>query len=132
MSTLRNKVQLVGNLGEAPKVTVFESGKKVARFSLATNESYKNSSGEKVTSTQWHSCVAWGKTADIVEKFLDKGKEVAIDGKLNYRSFTDDNGMERKVTEIVCDELLLLGNKPVAEPTPTTKKASKKKAPVTA
>ena len=87
MSTLRNKVQLIGNLGNAPEIITLESGKKLAKFSLATNENYKNAKGEKVTDTQWHNIVAWNKTAEIIEKYLEKGNEVAIEGKLTSRSY---------------------------------------------
>nr|WP_298990430.1 single-stranded DNA-binding protein [uncultured Polaribacter sp.] len=110
MSTLRNKVQLIGNLGNAPEIITLESGKKLAKFSLATNENYKNAKGEKVTDTQWHNIVAWNKTADIIEKYLEKGKEVAIEGKLTSRSYETKEGDKRYVTEIVCNELLMLGN----------------------
>ena len=82
MNSLRNKVQLIGNLGNDPEIINLESGKTLAKFSVATNESYKNASGEKVTDTQWHNVVAWGKTAQIIEKYVTKGKEVAIEGKL--------------------------------------------------
>lgn len=109
MSTLRNKVQLIGNVGQEPTITDLESGKKVAKISLATNESYKNNSGEKVTDTQWHNLVAWGKTAEIVEKYVSKGKEIAIDGKLTSRSYDDKEGNKRYVTEVVVSEILLLG-----------------------
>jgi single-strand DNA-binding protein len=111
MSTLRNKVQLVGNLGNDPEIITLESGKKLAKFSIATNETYKNSQGEKVTDTQWHTVIAWNKTADIVEKYLEKGKEVALDGKITYRSYEDKDGEKRYVTEIIVNEILLLGNK---------------------
>ena len=70
MNTLRNKVQLIGNLGNDPEIITLESGKKLAKFSIATNESYKNSLGEKITDTQWHNVVAWNKTAEIIEKYL--------------------------------------------------------------
>ena len=110
MSTLRNKVQLIGNLGNAPEIITLESGKKLAKFSLATNENYKNAKIEKVTDTQWHNIVAWNKTAEIIEKYLEKGKEVAIQGKLTSRSYETKEGDKRYVTEIVCNELLLLGN----------------------
>ncbi|EPR72220.1 MULTISPECIES: single-stranded DNA-binding protein [Winogradskyella] len=109
MNTLKNKVQLIGNLGQDPEITNFESGKILAKFSIATNESYKNAQGEKVTDTQWHNVVAWGKTAQIVEKFITKGKEVAIEGKLTSRSWEDKDGMKRYITEVVCSELLMLG-----------------------
>ena len=109
MNTLKNKVQLIGNLGNDPEITNFESGKILAKFSIATNDSYKNAQGEKVTDTQWHNVVAWGKTAQIVEKYITKGKEVAIEGKLTSRSWEDKDGIKRYVTEVVCNELLMLG-----------------------
>ncbi|MCK5401950.1 MAG: single-stranded DNA-binding protein [Flavobacteriaceae bacterium] len=111
MNTLRNKVQLIGNLGNDPEIINLESGKTLAKFSIATNESYKNASGEKVTDTQWHNVVAWGKTAEIIEKYVTKGKEVAIEGKLTTRSYETKEGEKRYVTEVVCNELLMLGNK---------------------
>ena len=113
MYALKNKVQLIGNLGNAPEVKTLESGKKMARFSVATNESYRNAKGEKVTATQWHNLIAWGKVAEIVEKFLTKGKEVAIEGKLINRSYNDKEGNKKYVTEIQVNELLLLGAKAV-------------------
>lgn len=109
MTTLRNTVQLIGNVGNAPEIVTLESGKKLAKFSLATNETYKNAKGEKVTDTQWHNIVAWGKTAELVENYVPKGKEVGIEGKLTSRSYEDKEGVKRYVTEIVCNELLLLG-----------------------
>lgn len=109
MNTLRNKVQLIGNLGKDPEIINLESGKTLAKFAIATNESYKNAQGEKVTDTQWHNIVAWGKTAQIVEKYVGKGKEVAIEGKLTTRSWEDKDGMKRYITEVVCSELLMLG-----------------------
>ena len=109
MNTLRNKVQLIGNLGNDPEIINLESGKTLAKFSIATNESYKNAQGEKVTDTQWHNIVAWGKTAQIVEKFVTKGKEVAIEGKLTTRAWEDKDGVKRYTTEVVCNELLMLG-----------------------
>ena len=111
MNTLRNKVQLIGNLGNDPEIINLESGKTLAKFSVATNESYKNASGEKVTDTQWHNVVAWGKTAEIIEKYVTKGKEIAIEGKLTSRSYETKEGEKRYVTEVVCNELLMLGNK---------------------
>ena len=111
MYALKNKVQFIGNLGNAPEVRTLESGKKMARFSVATNENYRNAKGEKVTETQWHNLVAWGKVAEIVEKFLTKGKEVAIEGKLVNRSYNDKEGNKKYVTEIQVNELLMLGVK---------------------
>jgi len=109
MNTLRNKVQLIGNLGNDPEIINLESGKMLAKFSIATNENYKNSKGEKITDTQWHNVVAWGKTAEIIEKYVTKGKEVAIEGKLTSRSYETKEGDKRYVTEVVCNELLMLG-----------------------
>jgi len=111
MSTLRNKVQLIGNLGNAPEVIPLESGKKLVKFSMATNENYKNNQGEKVTNTQWHNIIAWNKTAEIIENYVTKGSEVAIDGKLTSRSYEDTEGNKRFITEVVCNEIVLLGNK---------------------
>ncbi|GAA3559160.1 single-stranded DNA-binding protein [Snuella lapsa] len=109
MNTLRNKVQLIGNLGNDPEIINLESGKMLAKFTIATNEHYKNAKGEKITETQWHNIVAWGKTAEIIEKYVSKGKEVAIEGKLTSRRYDDKNGDKRYITEIVCNELLMLG-----------------------
>ena len=111
MYALKNKVQLIGNLGNGPEVKTLESGKKMARFSVATNEVYRNAKGEKVTETQWHRVVAWGKLAEIAEKYLDKGKEIAIEGKLVNRSYTDKDGNKKYVTEVQLSELLMLGVK---------------------
>lgn len=110
MSTLKNKVQLIGNVGQEPTITNLESGKKVARLSLATNENYKNGKGEKKTDTNWHTVIAWGKTADIIEKYVTKGKEIAIEGKLTSRSYEDKEGVKRYVTEVIVNEILLLSN----------------------
>ncbi len=115
MYALKNKVQLIGNLGNAPEVRNTESGKKLVRFSVATNESYRNAKGEKVTETQWHNIIAWGKLAEIAEKYLAKGTEVAIEGKLTSRTYTDKEGNKKYITEIQANELLMLGsNKAVA------------------
>jgi single-strand DNA-binding protein len=111
MYALKNKVQLIGNLGNNPEVRTIESGKKMARFSIATNETYRNAKGEKVTETQWHNIIAWGKVADIAEQFLSKGSEVAIEGKLVNRNYTDKEGNKRFITEIVVNEILMLGDK---------------------
>ena len=111
INALKNRVQLIGNLGNNPEIITLESGKKLAKFAIATNETYKNANGEKITDTQWHNIVAWNKTAEIIEKYLEKGKEVMIEGKLTSRSFEDKEGNKRYVTEVVCNELLMLGNK---------------------
>ncbi len=108
MSSIQNHVQLIGNLGDDPTVTNLESGKKVARLSLATNENYKDKDGEKQTETYWHTIVAWGKTAEIIEKYATKGKKIAIAGKLKTRSYTDNDGNQKYTTEVVASEILLL------------------------
>ena len=109
MNALKNKVQLIGNLGNDPEIIAMENGSKLAKFSMATNESYKNANGERVTETQWHNIVAWGKTAEIAENYLVKGKEIAIEGKLTSRSYETKDGDKRYITEIRCTELLMLG-----------------------
>ncbi|MDA8728669.1 single-stranded DNA-binding protein [Flavicella sp.] len=111
MSNLRNKVILIGHLGNDPEVKDLESGTKVANFSLATNDYYKDPQGERVENTQWHYLVAWNKTAEILEKYVKKGQEVAIEGKLTNRSYDDKEGNKRYVTEVVVNELVLLGKK---------------------
>ena len=113
MYALRNKVQLIGHLGGKPEVKNTENGKKLARFSMATNEVYRNASGQKVTDTQWHQVVVWGKLAEIAEKYLEKGKEIALEGKLVNRGYTDKEGTKRYITEVQASELLLLGVKGV-------------------
>jgi single-strand DNA-binding protein len=109
MNALRNKVQLIGNLGNDPEITTLESGKKRAKLTIATNETYKNDSGEKITDTQWHNVVAWGNNAEVIEKYVTKGTQIAIEGKLTHRSYEDKNGEKKYFTEIVANELLLLG-----------------------
>ena len=111
MNNLRNKVQLIGNLGSDPEVKHLESGKVQAKISIATNENYTNKEGEKITDTQWHNLVAWGKTAEIAEKYLKKGSEIAIEGKLSNRSYEDKEGVKKYVTEVVLNEILMLGSK---------------------
>lgn len=111
MSNLKNNVRLMGNLGAAPEIKNIADNKKLAKFSLATNEIYKNEKGEKVTETYWHNIVVWGKLAGIAEKYLQKGSEVAVEGKLTNRSYTDKEGNKRYVTEILASEILMLGGK---------------------
>jgi single-strand DNA-binding protein len=111
MNSLRNRVVLIGHLGSSPESKTLESGKSLTRFSLATTESYKNEKGEKISETQWHNLVAWGKVAEIASKFLDKGKEVAVEGKLVSRNYSDKEGIKRYITEIVVNDLLLIGSK---------------------
>jgi single-strand DNA-binding protein len=111
MYALKNKVQLIGNLGNAPEIKNTDSGKKVARFSMATNDSYKKENGERVTETQWHNLVAWGKVAELAEQYLNKGSEIAIEGKITHRDYTDKDGIKRYITEVVVNEILLLDKK---------------------
>jgi len=114
MYALKNKVQLIGNVGNTVEIKNTESGKKLARFSIATNESYRNTKGEKVTETTWHNVVAWGKVAEIAEKYLQKGTEVALEGKLTNKSYNDKEGNKKYIYEVQVNELLLLGGKAVA------------------
>jgi single-strand DNA-binding protein len=109
MKSLRNSVQLIGRLGKDPEVKSFEKSKK-ASFSIATTDTYKNQKGEKVEDTQWHNIVIWGKLAGIAEKYLKKGQEVAIEGKLVHRVY-ETNGEKRYVTEINVNDLVMLGGK---------------------
>ena len=111
MYALKNKVQLIGYVGNQPEIRNTENGKKLARFSVATNEVYRNTKGDKVTETQWHNLVAWGKVAELTEKYLGKGSEVAIEGKLINRSYTDKEGNKKYTTEVLVNEVLLLGAK---------------------
>ena len=109
MKSLRNSVHLIGRLGKDPEVKTFNEKKK-ASFSIATSDTYKNQKGEKVEDTQWHNVVVWGKLAGVAEKYLKKGNEVAIEGKLVHRVF-ETNGEKRFFTEISVNDLVMLGSK---------------------
>ena len=109
MNAMKNKVQLIGHVGQDPEIKTFDGGKKVANITIATNDYYINDKGEKVEQTEWHRVTAWGKVADIIEKYVDKGKEVAIEGKLTHRSYDDKDGTKRYITEVVVNDILLLG-----------------------
>ena len=111
MFTIKNKVQLIGHLGNAPELINTENGKKLAKFSIATNESYRTVTGEKITETQWHYVVAWGKVAGIAEKFLKKGTEIAIEGKLVNRNYLDKEGTKKYITEVQVSEILFFGSR---------------------
>ena len=106
---MKNSVQLIGHVGQDPEIKNLEGGKKLANITLATNEVYYRDNGDKVEKTEWHRISAWGKTAEIIERFVTKGKEIAIEGKLTHRSYEDVDGNKRFVTEVVANELLLLG-----------------------
>ena len=109
MKSLRNSVQLIGRLGKDPEVKTFGEKKK-ASFSIATTDSYKNAKGEKVEDTQWHNIVIWGSLAGVAEKYLKKGQEVCVEGKLVHRDY-ETGGVKKYITEINVNDLVLLGNK---------------------
>ena len=111
MNALRNKVSLIGRLGAQPELVTFESGRTLARFSIATNESYKDKSGAWQDQTQWHNIIAWGKTANLVGKILSKGQEVIVQGRLVNKSYETKSGEKRYSTEIEMNEFLALGTK---------------------
>lgn len=106
-----NKVMLIGNLGKDPEVRYMEGGVAVANFTLATNESYKDKAGNKVDQTEWHNIVVWRGLAETAEKFLKKGMQVYIEGKLRSRNWNDKEGNKHYMTEVVGDNLVILGRK---------------------
>ncbi len=110
MNALRNKVQLIGRLGQDPDIKTLDSGKKVAHFTMATNENFKSADGTKTEETTWHSIVAWNGLAELASNYLKKGREVCIEGRISYRSYTDKNGLPKSVTEIVASDLVLLSS----------------------
>ena len=110
MNALRNKVQLIGRLGQDPDIKTLDSGKKVAHFTMATNENFKSADGTKTEETTWHSIVAWNGLAELASKYLKKGREVCIEGRISYRSYTDKSGLPKSVTEIVASDLVLLSS----------------------
>ncbi len=120
MNTVKNFVQLVGNLGRKPEVRHLESGKSVAKFSLATSDYFISKTGEKVQDTQWHNVIAWSKNAHFAEKELDKGVEVAIKGRIVYKMYDDKNGIRRTITEIVAEEIELVPKHSIAATQETT------------
>lgn len=111
MKTLRNSVQLIGRLGKDPEVKTFGDNKKKASLSIATTDSYKNAKGEKVEDTQWHNLVIWGSLAGVAEKYLKKGQEIAVEGKLVHRAYETNAGEKRYITEINVNDLVMLGSK---------------------
>jgi single-strand DNA-binding protein len=115
MNSLRNNVKLIGHLGQDPEVRQLEKGNKVASFSLATGDVYTDKEGKKKEQTEWHNIVAWGNLAELCEKYLKKGREVAIEGKLTYRSWEDKNGVKHTSAEVVANEMLFLGGKKEAK-----------------
>ena len=111
MNALRNSVRLIGHLGDVPKVRKLDGGKTVANFSIATNEIYHDANGNRQSETTWHKLVAWGKQAEVIEKYAGKGTELAIEGKLTNRSWEDKNGEKQYITEVVVNSVLLLDKK---------------------
>lgn len=112
MKNLKNRVQLIGNVGKEPEIRNFESGKTMATFSIATSDNYTDQNGKKVQDTQWHKVVAWGKTANFIESYVDKGNRLAVEGKLAHRSYNDKDGTTKYITEVVAGEIMLLNSKP--------------------
>jgi single-strand DNA-binding protein len=110
MNSLKNRVTLIGNLGQDPELKTIEGGKKVAHFTLATNDGFKNADGQKVSETTWHNIVAWNGLAETACNFLKKGREVAVEGRIVYRSYEDKKGVTKNITEIVLNDLVLLRN----------------------
>lgn len=111
MGTLKNHVQLIGNVGQEPTIVNLENGKKVARFSMATNAHYRNADGDKNQTTDWHTVVAWGKAAEFIKNHVSKGKKIGVRGKLRTRAYATNDGSQRYATEVELREILLLGNK---------------------
>ncbi len=107
MNAMKNRVQLIGHVGNDPEIKTLENGKKVATVTLATNDFYTTDKGEKIEETQWHRITAWGKTAEIIEKYVVKGKEIGVEAKLSYRTYDDKNGEKRYVTDIVASGVVL-------------------------
>jgi single-strand DNA-binding protein len=106
-----NKVILVGNLGKDPEIRHLDNGRAVTNFSLATSEFYKNKNGEKVTNTEWHNLVLWTPLAEIADKYLRKGNQIYVEGKLQTRSYDDKDGIKRYTTEVVVQNMTMLGSK---------------------
>jgi single-strand DNA-binding protein len=109
MKSLRNSVQLIGHLGKDPELKVFDTGNKLASFTIATTDKYKNAKGEKVEDTQWHNIVIWGKLAEVAGKYLKKGAEVCVQGKLVHKTYETTAGEKRYTTEINVNDMVLLG-----------------------
>jgi single-strand DNA-binding protein len=106
-----NKVMLIGNVGRDPEVRYLDSGVVVAKFPLATSETYTNKNGDRVTNTEWHNIVLWRKLAEVAEKYVKKGHPLFIEGKIRSRSYDDKDGNKRYITEIVADNMQMLGRK---------------------
>ena len=105
---MKNSVQLIGHVGQEPEIKNLEGGKKLANISIATNEVYYRENGDKVEKTEWHRVTAWDKIADIIERFVTKGKEIGIEGKLTHRNYDDKDGNKRYITEVIANEISLI------------------------
>jgi single-strand DNA-binding protein len=110
MNSLKNRVILIGRLGQNPETKNIENGKKVTHFTLATDDSFKNSDGQRISEATWHNIVAWNGLADVADRFLKKGRQVAVEGRIVYRTYEDKKGMTKNITEIVLSDLVLLGS----------------------
>ena len=117
-NNLKNSVTLIGHLGKDPESREYTTGKRLTRFTLATNDYYKNAEGERVERTQWHNCVGFGKTAELMNDLLKKGKKIALQGKLEYRDYEDKDGNKRKTSEIIVNEFHMLDKVEVEEAAP--------------
>lgn len=121
-----NKVILLGNLGKDPEIRHLENGRAVTNFTLATSEAYKNKEGNKVTNTEWHNIVLWTPLAEVAHKYLKKGNQVYIEGKITTRQYDDKDGNKKYITEVVGREMTLVGGKPeVPGSTPDNQSTSK-------
>jgi single-strand DNA-binding protein len=110
MHSLKNRVILIGRLGKNPETKTIEGGKKVTNFTLATDDSFKNADGQRISEATWHNITAWNGLADIADRFLKKGKQVAVEGRIVYKTYEDKKGITKNTTEIVLDDLVLLGS----------------------
>jgi single-strand DNA-binding protein len=110
-SSLKNSVRIIGNIGQAPEIKSFGNDNKLAKFSVATTETFKNAHGEKEKLTQWHNVVVWGKLASVVEKYMQKGQMIALEGQLTNRSYLDKSGNKKYITEINANQIQMLGKK---------------------
>jgi len=111
MNSLKNRVILIGRLGQNPETKTIESGKKVTHFTLATDDSFKNAEGQRISEATWHNITAWNKLADLSKRFLTKGRQVYIEGRIHYREFTDRDGNKRSKPEITASQIVLLGSR---------------------
>ena len=130
--SVNNRITLIGRVGKDPEMRRFDGGSVAVRLSVATSEKYTNKQGEKVEQTEWHTCTAWGKLAEIIEQYSFKGQQVALSGRMTYRSWQDRNGNNRLSPEIIVEEFRMLSKReqkvqaasPAAPPAPNTETPS--------